>query len=106
MTREEEIIELTKRTCNAYRRQEPLARTCGGFQECDCKCLQYNRCEAVYDAGWHKQIEAEWIPNDVYYSPMDCYVVQGYTCSNCKTKVDEYTNYCSYCGAKMTIKGE
>ena len=106
MTREEEIIELTKRTCNTYRRQEPHERTCGEFQKCDCKCLQHNRCEAVYDASWRKQIEAEWIPNDVYYSPMDCYVVQGYICSHCKTKVDEYTNYCSYCGAKMTIKGE
>ena len=60
----------------------------------------------LYDAGWHKQIEAEWIPNDVYYSPMNCYMVLGYTCSNCKTKTDNYSNYCSYCGAKMTIKGE
>lgn len=62
--------------------------------------------EIMIDDGWHKQIEAEWIPNDVYYSPMNCYIVNGYTCSNCKTKVDNYTNYCSYCGAKMTIKGE
>lgn len=53
-----------------------------------------------------KKIEAEWIPVDVYYSPMNCYVVQGYTCSHCKTKVDEYTNYCSYCGAKMEIEGK
>ena len=54
MTREEEIIELTKRTCDAYRRQEPLERTCGGFAKCDCKCLQYNRCEAIYDSDWRK----------------------------------------------------
>lgn len=49
MTKEEIIIELTKRTCPTYRRQEPLEQTCGGFAKCDCKCLQYNRCEIVYD---------------------------------------------------------
>ena len=105
MTREEQIRELTILTCDMYCRNKE--KKCAGIQECDMKCLQYNRCENVYD-NWHycKQIEAEWIPIDVYYSPMNCYVVQGYHCSNCKTKFDSYSNYCPHCGAIMSIKGD
>ena len=102
MTREEEIIELTKRTCNAYRRQEPLDRTCGGFQECDCKCLQYNRCEAVYDAGWRKQIAAEWKPYTEYYADdySECNTRRVWSCSRCG-RLEKYKEpYCN-CGAKM-----
>ena len=102
MTREEEIIELTKRTCNAYRRQEPLERTCGGFQECDCKCLQYNRCEAVYDAGWRKQIEVEWLPIKQYSEKWGVETINYYRCPICDNlKYTDGANYCSKCGAKM-----
>lgn len=102
MTREEEIIELTKRTCNAYRRQEPLERTCGGFQKCDCKCLHYNRCEAVYDAGWRKQIEAEWTLNrDGSGTCGRCHFTQRSVYDQ-----DSYQRYCGCCGAKMKLKGE
>ena len=98
MTREYKIKELAH-----FLQYDCLNKPNDYCEDSDCYMC---RATALYDTGWHKQIEAEWIPNDVYYSPMDCYVVQGYTCSHCKTKVDEYTNYCSYCGAKMTIKGE
>lgn len=71
-----------------------------------CEELRLDICDALYTAinAIEQFKRAEWIPNDVYYSPMNCYVVNGYTCSNCKTKVDKYTNYCSYCGAKMEVK--
>lgn len=92
MTREEEIKEL----------ESALRTVMNPLRDYDLEL----EAEIMIDDGWHKQIEAEWIPNDVYYSPMNCYVVNGYTCSNCKTKVDKYTNYCSYCGAKMEIEGK
>lgn len=105
MTREEEIIELTKRTCDAYRRQEPLEKTCGGFKKCDCKCLQYNRCEMVYNVGWRKQIEAEWIHHP-YLDSAGCVVWISFRCSNCNETNGTNYDYCPNCGAKMITKGE
>lgn len=58
----------------------------------------------LYDAGWRKPIETEWIPVGRYLEKLKCYAIIGYACSNCKTKVEEYTNYCAYCGARMEVR--
>lgn len=56
MTKQEQIEEMTKITCQMYRRDQE--KKCAGVQECDMKCLQYQRCEALYNTGYHKP---EWI---------------------------------------------
>jgi hypothetical protein len=32
-------------------------KRCAGVQECDMKCLHYQRCEALYNEGYRKQSE-------------------------------------------------
>lgn len=75
-------------------------------KECESSGLDCAACnaKAIYNAGWRKPIEAKWIPIDRYLETLKCYAVIGYTCSNCKTKVEEYTNYCAHCGALMEVR--
>lgn len=56
MTEQEQIEQMARITCGMYCRQ--YEKRCAGVGECDCKCLHYQRCEALYDVGYHKQ---EWI---------------------------------------------
>ena len=49
---EKQIDEMTRITCPAYHRNKE--KKCGGFNECDMKCLQYKRSEALYNAGYRK----------------------------------------------------
>lgn len=58
MNKEKQIEEMAKITCQMYRRDKE--KKCAGVQECDCKCLQYNRCEALYNAGYRKASEVAW----------------------------------------------
>ena len=53
--REKQIEEMTKITFSMYCRDKE--KKCAGVQECDMKCLQYQRCEALYNAGYRKQSE-------------------------------------------------
>lgn len=53
---DKQIEEMARITCYMYRRNKE--KKCGGVAECDTKCLQYNRCEELYNAGYRKQ---EWI---------------------------------------------
>lgn len=48
----------------------------------------------------------EWLESltDNQLAAFLSYGLIGYTCSNCKTKVEEYTNYCAYCGAHMEVR--
>ena len=60
MTREEQIKEITMLTCPAYCRNKD--KKCAGVQDCDMKCLHYQRCEIVYDnANYRKQVETETV---------------------------------------------
>ena len=52
MNREKQIEEMAKITCQMYRRDKE--KKCAGVQECDMKCLHYQRCEALYNAGYRK----------------------------------------------------
>ena len=86
-----------------------LKTNCARITDDECGQLNCNECRAmaIYEAGWRKQIEAEWIPTD--WIPVEQFVpdwrvnmIHYYACSNCKTL--DYTNdkkYCPNCGAKM-----
>ena len=56
----------------------------------------------LYEAGWRKQIEAEWIPIITWKPSWGIDIIHHYECSTCKAL--EYTNskrYCPACGGKM-----
>lgn len=57
MTDKQQIEVLTKITCDMYRRN--YDKKCAGVQECDMKCLQYQRCEALYNIGYRRIGEDE-----------------------------------------------
>lgn len=63
--------------------------------------------EAVYNAGYRKQSEGEWVPCDVLPADEDGEWT-SYACSMCKHTTDSYyrdvhdlSRYCPNCGAKM-----
>ena len=59
--------------------------------------------EAVYNAGYRKQSEGEWIvKNPMVRSPL----ARNYYCSACKYEPIEVKSYCPNCGAKMKGGGE
>ena len=84
MSREKQIEEIKNDICTA-------ADYCyGACNECNLGSLA----ESLYNAGYRKQSEGEWI----LVQERDCY----YTCSNCKGGFKGYKfNYCPNCGAKM-----
>lgn len=103
MTREEQIKEITMLTCSAYCRNKE--KKCAGIKECDMKCLQYQRCEIVYDnANYHKQEKAEWIEHRwTTEDDWGCINHRSIECSACKIEIykGEPTEYCPHCGAEM-----
>ena len=51
--------------------------------------------ERLYEAGYHKQSEGEWID-------VEDTLLYRYKCSLCgEIKLGKMTNYCPNCGAKM-----
>lgn len=93
MSREKQIEEMTKITCLSFRRESD--KNCCGIDYCDMKCLHYQRCEALYNAGYRKQSEGEWID-------VEDTLLYRYKCSLCgEIKLGKMTNFCPNCGAKM-----
>ncbi len=98
-----EVIDFMEER-NAHYYNEDL-QECEAFADCN------NIAEALYNADYRKQVEAEWV--DAYGNK---YANHRYQCSNCKndallkTEMDELlspktvqalTPYCPNCGAKM-----
>lgn len=103
MTREEQIKEITILTCPAYCRNKE--KKCAGIQECDMKCLHYQRCEIVYDsANYHKQEKVSKVSficddGDTSY--------EDYKCGNCGCRTCiEAANFCPKCGAVLHFEEE
>lgn len=97
MTKDEQINNFATELCEICRSRHKCAT------EGPCT-MAYIVAEGLHDVDYRKQIEAEWIPIDRYLENFKCWAVIGYTCSNCKTEVQEYTNYCAYCGARMEVR--
>lgn len=83
------------------KRIEEMARTfCGGCDKClHGNCTDWYKAEALYDTGYRKQKEGEWISNDLggykyaFYCS-ECGWVDGYP-------FNDRHKYCPNCGAKM-----
>ena len=91
MSKEKQIDEMAK-IIHGYCE----APCCGG---CDY-CLEYLKAESIYNAGYRKQKEGEWIFEHEFYGKM--------LCSNCKEEAlvnecNEYvdSDFCPHCGARM-----
>ena len=101
MTKQEQIKEIAKIIAKV---EFPNS---GCWDDCN-KCFYKGNCdylksaERIYDAGWRKQIEAEWTLN----------LDGSGTCGHCHFTQrgvydqDSYQRYCGCCGAKMKLKGE
>lgn len=97
MTKKQQIEQMARTTCQMYCRQ--YEKRCAGVAACNYKCLHYQRCEALYETGYRKQSEGEWIPTYTY-------TAEGtgiYKCSLCgrKSANPKADNFCPNCGAEM-----
>ncbi len=104
MSKEKQIEEMALELCytrNVVKRLHN--RKCG---DCDIKsCDIHEICEDLYNAGYRKQSEGEWI-----FKGLDEFRKYKVTCPFCKAEYvgnyDAYDepedfNYCPNCGAKM-----
>lgn len=62
---------------------------------CNRDCEYKDRAEKLYNAGYRKQKEGEWIPTEVLFVELPVCSVCGYECEY------EYFNFCPNCGAHM-----
>lgn len=66
------------------------------FITVDC----FRTAEALYEMGYRKQVEGEWIRRVEYNSIEDC-DDEYYQCSVCGLCMPCESNFCMDCGAKM-----
>ena len=95
MTKEKQIEEMTENLCDIE---------CKGMKcdACDCCCEYRMLAEALYNAGYRKQSEGEWIFEADEAGGTGNIQVR---CSNCQAgdihRKGLYVPYCWSCGAKM-----
>ena len=99
MSKEKQIEEIAKLICNF-----PQCVNYNIIGECKaCECQIADNAEKVYNAGYRKQSEGEWIVKR--FNSRREFI----TCSTCNSVIDcIYQNvderefdFCPYCGAKM-----
>ena len=92
---------------------EEMAKiACVGFREGDCEncksvgiCSSYTISEKLYNAGYHKQSEGEWI-EQVRVSKEGKPLLRHYKCNLCGVYLATQAKYCPNCGAKMRKEDE
>ena len=92
MSKEKQIEEMAKWLCSDCSKDVPCSLVPIGAM---CKTV-WKRSEALYNAGYRKQSEGEWIEHR-HTRP---YEEVFYLCSKCGRKVYQKEPYC-HCGAKM-----
>ena len=101
MSKEKQIEEMAKVMCGG----------CADGKECmRCLCADWYRAENLYNAGYRKQGEGEWMPSDFLHEDEDEKDDwKNYTCSLCGYRTEAYYRdvrdigykFCPNCGAKM-----
>ena len=87
MNKEQIIEEMARDICECYNNDG----TC--YQDdmpCDLKCEHMTEAQFLYDKGYRKETQGEWVR-----------VVTGFVCSVCGTHEARMTKFCPNCGAKM-----
>ena len=95
MNKEKHIEEMTKDICEI----EYKGMKCDGCeQQCECRMFA----EALYNTGYRKQSEGEWIEHIEKSSYLEDNVEVYYNCSVCGTSHWSIAPpFCPNCGAKM-----
>lgn len=105
-----EIARIMNEVCNVYDEQGNHIRNkcyeCEEWSDDNHCCCSYNRKEAkaLYDAGYRKQKEGEWIDFPSYGSSgwqRNGKQVFPKYCSACGDIYSYAYKYCPHCGAKM-----
>ena len=95
MSREKQIEEMKEVVCDVLNFD-----ICNKFDRCD-NCPTVGIINALYNAGYRKQSEGEWITLFEDDSPWDSIWI----CNRCgaytTTEEPAYKNFCPNCGAKM-----
>lgn len=98
MSEEKQIEEMARFMCS----NDAGEANCADGSKCDFDCWSYREAEHLYNAGYRKQSEGEWIKH-----------CNTYECSVCKEELfieyaEDYDaiedwnfNFCPFCGAKM-----
>ena len=98
----EQIEEMARKNCHIEYHMKNY-KTCKECYETNyCACRVYEVCRNLYNAGYRKQIEGEWIWTE--NGEADC--EKYWVCSVCKEHEFVKTKYCPNCGAKMRKEGE
>ena len=84
---------------------EELARViCGGCpntEEClHVMCMEWYNAKKIYNAGYRKRVEGEWLERTEYNEIEDC-EDEYYQCSECELCINYTPKFCPNCGAKM-----
>ena len=112
MSREKQIDEMAKDVWKASCAGRDIpCHTCkfADMKKDSYSCLDYTIAEGLYNTGYHKQSEGEWVqgndlPKDIKFIPLS----SGLYCSNCLSEAywdsdygQQKFDYCPNCGAKM-----
>ena len=94
----QQIEEMAKVLCEDCANDTSPCRLTKEGRMCDAVMEQ---AEALYNAGYRKQSEGEWIEHIEKPSWWEDDVEVFYECSVCNTQSPAPTKYCPNCGAKM-----
>ena len=89
MSDKKQIEEMTK-----------LLNRCAAECEEGCICSEKEHAEALYNAGYRKQIESEWQVTVLVDTPT-MFRTGAPHCKNCKGTSRHRTAFCPHCGALM-----
>ena len=102
MSREKQIEEMAREICSEYDCVIPC-QSCAYYGYANCRDVK--SAEKLYNAGYRKQSDGEWLASDVLRGDEDW---KRYACSLCKHMTDAYykdvrdlSKFCPNCGAKM-----
>ena len=97
MSRETQIEEMAHDLCG--RCQDGVCVVDGKPCNLDWDCTCQINAATLYEAGYRKQSEGEWVVK--WMSTFPQYEPSEYECSICGYKRSVLHNYCPNCGAKM-----
>jgi hypothetical protein len=99
------------KNCNSHEKKqiEEMAKVmCGGCadgKECmQCLCADWYKAEKLYNTGYRKQSEGEWIEEryiDEKRSDFKCSVCE-YDDTFYRNSIHRFYKYCPNCGARMS----
>lgn len=101
--KEKQIEEMAKITCYVCEFGRMFNGECDLGHDDPCS-IALEAAEKLYDSGYRKQVEGEWLERTEYNELEDC-EDYFYQCSVCGLCTPCAPNFCMDCGAKM-IGGE